>query len=136
MGLVIDTSAWIEVFRASEVGKVVLDYIKSSDKNLTPTIVLAEMRSAYWRRPFLDSESFYDDLERVKRLSDIVNEIDERIAISAGDKYAKIHTAKNDISHIDCILWILAEDFEYKVISTDGHFKDCPVAIYFDKEKT
>ena len=132
----IDTSAWIEIFCASEVGGVILEHIKLSDKNLTPTIVLAELRRAYWRRPFLGSESFYDDLETIKRLSDIVNEIDERNAISAGDKYAKIHTAKNDISHIDCMLWILAEDFECKVISTDGHFKDCPVAIYFDKEKT
>lgn len=130
MGLVIDTSAWIEVFRESEIGEMILEHIKLSDKNVTPTIVLAEMRSAYFRRDYLDSESFYDDLEIVKRLSDIVNEIDERVAISAGDKYAKIHTAKNDISHIDCILWMLAEDFECKVISTDRHFENCPVAIY------
>ncbi len=131
----VDTSAWIEVFRASEVGGVILEHIKLSDKNLTPTVVLAEMRSAYYRRDDIDSESFYDDLEIVKRLSDIVNEIDERIAISAGDKHGKIHTPNNNISQIDCILWILAEDFEYKVISTDGHFKDCPVAIYLDKRE-
>ena len=48
-GLVVDTSAWIEIFRGSEIGEKATDMIKESDKIITPAIVLGEMRKKYMK---------------------------------------------------------------------------------------
>ena len=132
MGLVIDTSAWIEVFRASDVGEEVVEHIKMNDKILTPTIVLAEMRNAYVRDGFSDEE-FYQDLAVIRNLSEIVD-LDEETAVAAGYKRAVIGI--RGISYQDCILIETADKHGFTVISADEHFEDIPIAIYLDKRKT
>ena len=126
MGLVIDTSAWIEVFRASEVGKEVINHIRVNNEILTPTIVLAEMRYVYVRDGFSDDE-FDHDIKVIKKLSEIVD-LDEGTAIAAGYKRATIGVRR--ISYQDCILIETAERYSFNVISTDQHFEHIPNAIY------
>ena len=125
----IDTSTWIEVFRDSEAGKEVIEYIKMNDKIVTPTIMLAEMRNVYVRDGFSDEE-FYQDLAVIRSLSEVVD-LDEETAIAAGYKRAVIGI--RGISYQDCILIETADKHGFMVISTDEHFKSVPNAIYLDK---
>jgi predicted nucleic acid-binding protein len=126
MGLVIDTSAWIEFFRASQKGGEVKNQITMHNEILTPTIVLAEMRHSYVRDGLSDDD-FRQDLMLIKKLSVIVD-LDEETAIAAGYKRATIGV--RGISYQDCILIETAEKFSFKVISTDPHFKNIPNALY------
>ena len=131
-----DTSAWIEYFRGSLEGEKVKEYIFPEPTEILPlitsTIVITEMRSKYIREEKQDV--FFEDLERIRGLSTIEDEILEENAILAGTKHGKTHTNKNNISYVDCILWTLAEKRNMKVLSIDKHFKDCPNAIYIQKE--
>lgn len=130
--MVIDTSAWIEVFRDSEAGKEVIEHIKMNDKILTPTIVLAEMRNVYIRDEFSDEE-FYQDLAVIRNLSEVMD-LDEETAIAAGYKRAVIGI--RGISYQDCILIETADKHGFMVISTDEHFENIPNAIYLDKRQS
>ena len=131
MGLVVDTSAWIEFFRASEVGEAVKDFIKVNDEILTPTIVLAEINYVYVRDG-VSYEDFCQDVIMIKKLSEILN-LDERTAIAAGYRRATIGIRR--ISYQDCILIEIADKYSFAVISTDDHFKSLPNAIYLRRER-
>jgi len=136
VGYVIDTSAWIEVFRGSPEGSQIAEHIFPEPLEiasvLTPTVVLSELRSTYIRDG--KETQFFEDLEQIRSIGKIYQELDESITINAGTKHGRTHNGQNDISHIDCILWAIAEKMDMKVLSTDKHFKDCPHAIYIQKE--
>ncbi|MDO9537923.1 MAG: PIN domain-containing protein [Thermoplasmata archaeon] len=131
-GYVVDTSAWIEFFRGSVEGSLVAKHIFPEPSEmatiLTPTIVISELRSTYIRDG-KDSQ-FYEDLEKIRSIGIIFQELDESTSIDAGTKHRKSHTPQNQISQIDCILWAIAEKMDMKVLSTDKHFKDCPSAVF------
>jgi len=126
MGLVVDTSAWIEFFRASEVGKEVKDHITISNEILTPTIVLAELRFAYVRDGYSDDD-FCQDVMVIKKLGEILD-LDKKTAIAAGYRRATIGI--RGISYQDCILIETANKYAFEVITTDEHFEGLPDTIY------
>lgn len=132
-----DTSAWIEFFRGTQEGEQIKDFLLPEpteiSPTITPTLVITEMRSAYVRDG--KEDQFFEDLEEIRNLGNIYNILEESISIFAGEKHAKTHNRQNQISYVDCILWAIAETFEMKVLSTDRHFKDCPHAIYIQKEE-
>lgn len=97
---------------------------------ITPTLVIAEMHSAYIRNN--QEKKFLEDLELIGILSVIENTISEKNAITAGFRHAKNRT--KEISYVDCILWALAEERGMKVLSVDTHFRGCPQAVYVRKE--
>lgn len=141
-GYVMDTTAWIEYFRASQTGEHVQEYIfpriteegRESADIITPTIVVMELKSYYIRQD--EEDKFYDDLAVIRELSSIktVN-IDEPLAIKVGEKHGHEHTTDTKIGYNDCILITLAEKMNRKVISTDKHFEGSPHTIYIKQVK-
>jgi len=131
-GYVMDTSAWIEVFRGSEKGKKITEYIFPElieiASLITPSIVITEMKSIYIRSG--EGDKFEYDLEKIRNLSEIEDKIKEHCAIIAGKIHGENHSRRIQISYVDCILWTLAREWNMKVLSTDKHFKECPQAIY------
>jgi len=133
-GYVIDAYAWIEYFRGSELGEEFLEYIIQGDRNITHTITLGELRNAYSRPDDnLNEDSFYEDLEVVKLHSEVITELNENVAIEAGEIRATIGI--KGISLIDCILIALARKYGLKVLSGDKHFKYMDDVIYIGEEE-
>ena len=136
-----DSSAWIEVFRGSQIGEDVKEYLfpkitgdgHESADIITPTIVIMEIKSKYIREG--KKEIFSEDLANIHRISRIetVN-LDEPLAIKVGEKHGYEHAMDTRISYNDCILMRLAEKMNMKVISTDKHFEGSTHAIYIKKE--
>lgn len=136
-GYVMDTSAWIEFFRGSPEGKKVAEYLFPELTEiallLTPTLVIAEMQRVYIRNG--EGDKFAEDVEMIRRFSEIEERIDQKIAIDAGTKHGNAHSKENRISYVDCILWTIAEERNMKVISTDDHFRKCENAVYIEKKE-
>lgn len=131
-----DTSAWIELFRGSPEGVIVKKHISHRDSPplLTISIVITEMRSAYFRDG--KDEQFYEDFEKIKEIGTIEEKLEENLAIISGEKHATLHNRQNQVSYVDCILWSMAEKKNMRVITTDKHFEKCPNAIYIKKKGT
>lgn len=112
---VIDTYAWIEYFRGSSLGKKVKSIIDSGG-NITPTIVLAEMKKKFveWSR-----DDFEEKLSFIKSKTDILP-LDEETAILAGRIRAKIGIESMGL--VDCILLAVARVYGMKVLTSDKHF--------------
>lgn len=68
----------------------------------------------------------------VKLHSEIITELDEKVAIEAGEIRATIGI--KGISLVDCILIALARKYGLKLLSGDKHFKNMDDAIYIGEE--
>ena len=106
-GFVMDTSAWIEYFRKSSVGRRVAEYVDSEEILITSTLVIAEMKRRYeqqGRRDFDEHISFIRDISVVEPI------VEEPIAILAGE--IRQREAISGTSLIDCILIV---DIKYGI---------------------
>ncbi len=123
---IIDTSAWIEYFKGSNEGKKAVPIIESNE-NLTPTIVLAEMKKKFveWNR-----NDFDQILEFIHQHSRIVD-LDETTAIMAGEFRAKCNI--EGIGLIDCILVAFARIYQCKVLTNDSDFSKLSEAAYLKR---
>ncbi len=97
MRYIIDTFAWVEYFKGTEIGVKIKDLIESGE-NVTPTIVLAELKKKFteWNRIDFDKKLLF-----IKSNSEIIP-LDEDVAISSGEIRATIDIA--GIGLADCIL--------------------------------
>lgn len=128
---IIDTWAWVEYFKGSEMGKLVMDKIELAD-NYTPTLVLAELRRWF---TYNQKESFDDLLRFIKDRSTILDKVTEKTAIKGGefrgrDEYVKRPKGKNPMSTVDGILMAMAEEKKMKVVTGDSDFEKFPYAEY------
>lgn len=124
MGSIIDTYAWIEYFRGEDRDKKLQEKIEEGE-NITPTIVLAELRKRFTD---LGRNDFEDKLNFIRSQSTILP-IDESIAIEAGRIRATIEI--EGIGLVDCILLAVSRLYGVKVLTGDRHFKNLPEAEYF-----
>jgi len=124
MVLIVDTYAWIEYFKGSEAGKIIKEKIEGRG-NITPTIVLAEMKKRFtdWGR-----SDFEEKLDFIHSTSAIVP-LDEQTAIEAGRIRSTIGV--QGISIVDCILLATSRLYGMKVLTGDEHFKNLSEADYF-----
>jgi len=125
MGSIIDTYAWIEYFRGSDAGKRIKEKIEG-DGNITPTIVLAEIKKHFTDKGRSD---FDNKLEFIRSKSTIIP-LDEEIAVEAGQIRSEIDV--EGIGMVDCILLATSQRYEIKVLTGDQHFKNRPEADYFE----
>lgn len=129
-GYILDTSAIIELFSGSAIGRVVFNYLISSNPTpMVPSIILGEMRKKYIENGRSD-DSFNDNVALLHRWCEIQN-IDEETSIRAGE--IRAHSEKKGISLIDCIQLALSERYRYQVVSTDGHFEGDDRAVYIPR---
>jgi predicted nucleic acid-binding protein len=120
---IIDTYAWVDYFRGAVHSPRLKEIIEAGD-NLTPTIVLAELKRKYTSERF---EDFEDDLRFIRTKTEILP-LDEETAILAGEIRAKI--AKKGMGIVDCILIAVARLRGAKVLTGDEHFKGLPEAEF------
>lgn len=124
---IIDTYAWIEYLRGTEIGDRIRSKIDVGE-NITPTIVLGELKKKYVEE---NLEGFTEDLKIIKTKSRILP-LDEQTAINAGEIRATINVS--GIGIVDCILIALSRQLNFKVLTGDPHFQNLSEAEFIENE--
>ena len=114
MTVTFDTSAWVEYFAGTDLGRKVKKYIDSMETIYTPTIDLLEIKNKYER----EKKKWKNRIDFMCERSTIVD-IDRRIALLAADM-------KKDFGlySIDAIIYATAKSKKSKLLTKDGHFAD------------
>ncbi len=113
---IIDTWAWMEYFRGSDIGRRAKPQIENS-QNITPTIVLAEMSQKFRQQARSD---LAEKLSFIKQRSTILA-LDESIALLAGEIRANVPV--QGMGLVDCILLAASRLYSAKVVTGDPHFR-------------
>ena len=133
MEIVVDSYAWIELFRGSEKGVKVKELISNSTSVFVPDIVLTEIARKYiWEG--------YDEntvLQRLKWIVEVATpvQIDVEVAIAASKCYMEMRNKSKRLklrspSLSDGIILAVARIKEAKVVTGDKHFKDFEETIW------
>jgi predicted nucleic acid-binding protein len=125
--IVVDSYAWIELFRGSEKGMKVKGLIKDADEVYTPDIVLAEIARKY-RRDGIAEGVVKERLSVIGEVSMIIP-IDMEIAIASSMAYYELKGKASklklgDPSLFDAIVLAITRTLGAKVITGDLHFKE------------
>ncbi len=125
--IVVDTYAWIEYFRGTNIGLKVKKYLAEADYVYTPTIVLAEIARKYIREG-ASIDLVEERLGIIEELSAIVG-INAKIALEAGKAYiellelAKAKQLKKTLGLGDAIVLATARVLGARILTGDRHFK-------------
>ena len=120
----LDTSMWIEIYRASELGRQHLPLLSTPGDIIVPTIVQYEIFKWMAREQTAEEANraitFTDDCEVV--------DLSTAIAVLAAELSApyKLHAT-------DAIIYATAQLAGAKLHTCDAHFKGLPDVEYFGK---
>jgi len=112
----LDTSAWIEYFKATDKGVKIKQLIENSAV-FTSAISLAELPK-WVKENNLDLDWAID---QIKTNSQIIN-IDESIFIDSGKRYIDLRKLNNKIGLIDAIIYTTAIANNLDLMTTDYDF--------------
>jgi predicted nucleic acid-binding protein len=121
---VFDTSAWIEKFIDSALGRRLDAELPAPSKCIVPTIVQLEL--AKWLTRERSDE--VADLAIAYTLTCVVVPLDTGLALSAAD-LCKRHR----LSTADAIVYATALAGEAELVTCDAHFEGLPHVLYFAK---
>ncbi|MCR4369279.1 MAG: PIN domain-containing protein [archaeon] len=114
---IIDSSAWIEYFRATQQGEKARKILEESrQKIITPNIVAAEVTSKMKRV----GENYEAAIQAIKSLSIPAEETQEDY-INAGTRHAELRKKHPGISLADAIILTIAEKNRAKILTKDAH---------------
>lgn len=123
--ILIDSSFWIEYFNGSDFGKIIWENVDFKKRNfLVPTIVVFEVHkklSLEYNKELADA--YTNSFQNGK-----VIELDFSLALLAS-KYSKEYK----LPLADSIIYATAKKYSAEVFTLDKHFKDLPLAKYFEK---
>lgn len=115
MKVLIDSSAWLELFSNGKRAKSVEKYLKSTHHNVLPSIVSYEV---YKKLKRTSGESIAVMLlAQMERLSSAVATVDQGLAIKAADV-----SLQYDIPMADAIIYASATITDAMVVTLDKHF--------------
>lgn len=120
----LDTSIWVEIFRASELGRQHLPLLSAPTDIIVPTIVQYEIFK------WLARERSTEEANRVMTFTGDcqVMELSTAVAVLAAELSAthKLHAT-------DAIIFATAQICDTHLITCDDHFKGLPGVEYFEK---
>lgn len=124
MAVLVDSWAWIEYFKGSDLAAQAKEIIESSQKILLSTINASEIYHFLLKNKAAEAE----ELIKFALDSSFVIPIDSSIALKA----ARIkHDRK--IGLADCIVLATAEENNAEILTGDDDFKDMNNVIYIQK---
>ncbi|MBI4176250.1 MAG: PIN domain-containing protein [Candidatus Aenigmarchaeota archaeon] len=122
---VIDTSAWIEYFDASNKGHQVRKLLdEGANEMITNLIICAEAISVVKRRGWDDAEAF----EQILSHSSIFNG-DINFAREAGLLHAEVRKSIKDFALADAFVLATARRLGAMILTTDPHFRGFKEAV-------
>jgi len=114
--MLLDTSAWIELFIKSELGKKVGDVIKNK-QCYTSLVTIAEISN--WVQQGLDESEYIFYITKLSQILDI----SEGISKTAGKlKYERNKTVKK-FGMIDAFILATSIEYNLKILTKDSDFK-------------
>lgn len=122
---VIDSSAWIEYFTASEKGNKARPFIEHGDV-ITPSIVVAELSAVYESRQW---PTWHEDLNFIRSKSVIID-LTLDIAVAAGVTRQRLREIYKDASLADAIICETAKKYDAPVLTCDRHFEGLQKVIF------
>lgn len=115
----VDSSAWIEYFRATAVGAKVKSIVENSENTiLTPNIVTAEVISKILR----EGEETEKIISAIKTLS-VPAEENQSYYFEVGKEHFLMKKNFKNISLADAIIKVLGEKNNARIITKDIHLK-------------
>jgi predicted nucleic acid-binding protein len=121
---VVDTSAWIEWLRDSELGRKVDPEIPTQDAWIVPTIVQYEL--ARWLARRVSEEAAGSAIAFSNEC--VVTPLDTALALRATEV-----ANKHALAMADAIIYATAIDVGADLLTCDAHFADLPGVVYFAK---
>lgn len=128
---VIDSYAWIEYFRGTQVGERAKPYVEGNEA-ATTTITLTELREKYLRERW---NYFAEDTAFIASTTLIVP-LDKNIAILVGEINYTMKKKIKGWGISDSIILATAKSTSAKVVTGDQHFKELKEAIFLRNETT
>jgi len=121
---IIDTYAWIEYFKASQMGKAAKEYIES-EHSATPTIVISEISRKLRKDVELGNETREGRLQRLEfiRATSRIVDLDFEIAADAGKINEDLKIEAKGWGLADSIVLCTARNLSGKVVTGDEHFR-------------
>jgi predicted nucleic acid-binding protein len=121
---IIDTYAWIEYFKASEMGEVAKEFIES-EHSVTPTIVVSEISRKLRKDIDLGNETLEGRLRRLEfiRATSRIVDLDFEIALEAGEISEDLKAEAKGWGLADSIVLCTARSLKGKVVTGDEHFR-------------
>lgn len=116
--MLLDTSAWIELFIESPKGSGVKSMVENKESYFS---IVSVPEIVVWS--FRNNKNPYFFLDRMKKASDIIS-INEAISILAGELNYKMKKSVKDFGMIDSIILATSRIYDLKIVTTDPHFKD------------
>jgi predicted nucleic acid-binding protein len=128
---IIDSYAWIEYFRASQLGEIAKKYIESED-SATPTIVVSEISRKLTKEIELGNETPLGKTERLEfiRASTQIIDLDFEVATEAGRIDVDMKKKQKGWGLADSIVLCLARSKKGKVVTGDLHFKELDNVVF------
>ena len=118
--MLLDTSAWIELFQGTEKTLVVKNILEK-EENFTSTITFAEVVN--WCLKNSKEDKITEYIEGIKNGSTILD-LKEAIIISAGKlNYERKKIVKN-WGMVDSLILSTALFYNLKILTKDHHFRD------------
>ena len=119
ISLLIDTYAWIEIFRDSPWGQKALACIEKSSSCFVSTLTLYELQ---YRLGDLYGEEKTAALLATITANAEVLPVDNRIAVAAGRIKAEQKRAGSGMGAVDCLILATARIHCLKILTGDRHF--------------
>jgi predicted nucleic acid-binding protein len=131
---VIDSYAWIEYFKASEMGEVAKQYIENGQA-VTPMIVVAEISRKLLKDIALGNETPEGRLRRLDfiRATSRIVDLDFETAVEAGEINEKLKPQAIGWGLADSIILCIAKSLSGKVVTGDEHFRKLNEVIFIKK---
>jgi predicted nucleic acid-binding protein len=122
---VVDSSCWIEYFNDTAIGDKVAPIAENFSLLIVPTIVLYEVR----KKLLTESDDLYKIGEaiRLMQLGKVIV-LDAELSIKATDV-----SRQYQLAMADSVIYATALQHDAVLWTADGHFKDFPKVMYFDK---
>ena len=121
---VVDTSAWLEWIKDSELGRRIGTEIPTTDRWLVPTIVQFELVRILTR--VMSEEAADQAIASSTRCMIVL--LDTRLAVAAAE-CARVHS----LSMADAIVYATAIESGADLLTCDAHFASLPGVKYFAK---
>ena len=133
---VIDTYAWIEYFKASEMGEAAKPYIEGG-RSITPIIVVAEISRKLLRDIALGNETQEGRLKRLEfiRATSRIMELDFEGAVQAGEINEELRGQAKGWGLADSIVLCIARSLNGKVVTGDEHFRELSDVVFIKKKQ-
>ena len=116
--ILLDSSAWIEIFRGTILGKKIEERIKS--EKLCASVVSISEIAKWCVENKLDQEIYINIIEKSSTLLPLKREI----LINAGVFCVAHKKVVHNWGMLDSLIYMTALDKSLSVLTTDHHFKD------------